>query len=105
MKAIKYSIMAVAVGLGMAACTDLDEKVYDRIDSSVYYQNEASVQGAVAAIYKQTGATLGGENFFFLSEFSAGSNGALILRLLKELGLKHGRVLAWPTCCSATWRN
>ena len=71
MKAIKYSIMAVAVGLGMAACTDLDEKVYDRIDSSVYYQNEASVQGAVAAIYKQTGATLGGENFFFLSEFSA----------------------------------
>ena len=30
MKAIKYSIIAMAVGLGVTACTDLDEKVYDR---------------------------------------------------------------------------
>ena len=36
MKAIKYSIIAMALGLGMAACTDLDEKVYDRVDASVY---------------------------------------------------------------------
>jgi len=71
MKSIKYSIIAVALGLGMAACTDLDEKVYDRIDATVYYQNETSVQGAVAAIYNQTASTLGGENFFFLSELSA----------------------------------
>ena len=71
MKAIKYSIIAVAVGLGMSACTDLDEKVYDRIDAGVYYQNEASVKGAVAAIYNQTSSTLAGENFFHLSEYPA----------------------------------
>ena len=47
---------------GMTACTDLEEKVYDRIDASVYYQNEASVKGAVAAIYSQTASTLAGEN-------------------------------------------
>lgn len=71
MKAIKYSIIAMAVGLGMSACTDLDEKVYDRIDAGVYYQNEASVKGAVAAIYNQTSSTLAGENFFHLSEYPA----------------------------------
>ena len=71
MKAIKYSIIAMAVGLSMSACTDLDEKVYDRIDAGVYYQNEASVKGAVAAIYNQTSSTLAGENFFHLSEYPA----------------------------------
>ena len=63
--------MAIAVAFGITACTDLDEKVYDRIDASVYYQNEASVKGAVAAIYNQTSSTLAGENFFHLSEYPA----------------------------------
>ncbi len=71
MKAIKYSIIAVAMGLGVVACTDLDEEVYDRIDASVYYQNEASLIGAVAAIYNQTSSTLAGEYFFHLSEYPA----------------------------------
>ena len=71
MKVFKYSIMAIAVAFGITACTDLDEKVYDRIDASVYYQNEASVKGAVAAIYNQTSSTLAGENFFHLSEYPA----------------------------------
>ena len=71
MKAIKYSIIAMAIGLGMTACTDLDEKVNDRIDANVYYQNEASVVGAVAAIYGQTSTTLGGQYFFHLSEYPA----------------------------------
>ena len=66
MKSIKYNILAIALGLGLAACTDLDEKVYDRIDAGVYYQNEASVKGAVSAIYGQTSQTLAGENFFHL---------------------------------------
>ena len=61
----------MALGLGMAACTDLDEKVYDRVDASVYYQNETSIKGAVAAIYGQTSQTLAGENFFHLSEYPA----------------------------------
>ena len=55
----------------MTACTDLDEKVYDRVDASVYYQNETSIKGAVAAIYGQTSQTLAGENFFHLSEYPA----------------------------------
>jgi hypothetical protein len=55
--------------LFLSSCTDLDEKVYDRIDAGVYYQNEASVKGAVAAIYGQTSQTLAGENFFHLSEY------------------------------------
>lgn len=71
MKAIKYSIIAMAVGFGLSACTDLEEKTYDRIDASTYYQNEASVQGAVAASYHQTAQTLAGENFFHLSEYPA----------------------------------
>ena len=69
MKTIKYSIIAIALGLGLSACTDLDEQVYDRIDAGVYYQNESSVKGAVAAIYGQTSQTLAGENFFHLSEY------------------------------------
>lgn len=71
MKAIKYSIIALVAGLGLGACTDLDEKTFDRIDASAYYQNEASVQGALAAIYNQTSTTLAGENFFHLSEYPA----------------------------------
>ena len=69
MKTINYSIIAIALGLGLSACTDLDEQVYDRIDAGVYYQNESSVKGAVAAIYGQTSQTLAGENFFHLSEY------------------------------------
>ena len=61
----------MALGLGMAACTDLDEKVYDRVDASAYYQDETSIKGAVAAIYGQTSQTLAGENFFHLSEYPA----------------------------------
>ena len=66
----KHKIIgAVCLMAGLTACTDLDEKVYDRIDASVYYQNESSVKGAVAAIYGQTSQTLAGENFFHLSEY------------------------------------
>ena len=70
MMTIKHKIFgAVCLMAGLTACTDLDEKVYDRIDAGVYYQNEASVKGAVAAIYGQTSQTLAGENFFHLSEY------------------------------------
>lgn len=62
---------ALCLMVGFTACTDLDEKVYDRIDAGVYYQDETSVKGAVAAIYGQTSSTLAGENFFHLSEYPA----------------------------------
>ena len=71
MKAIIYSIIALIACVSLSACTDLDEVTYDRIDASAYYQNESSVQGAVAAIYSQTSSTLAGENFFHLSEYPA----------------------------------
>ena len=59
MMTLKHNIIGVVCLMaGLTACTDLDEKVYDRIDASVYYQNEASVKGAVAAIYSQTSSTL-----------------------------------------------
>lgn len=70
MKMTKYSwLLAMALTCGFTACTDLDEKVYDRIDSSSYYQNENSVKGAVASIYNQAGNSFA-ESFFFLQELS-----------------------------------
>ena len=59
-----------AIMLSATACTDLDEKVYDRIDASVYYQNETSVKGAVAAIYSKAALSYI-EYFWYLQEFSA----------------------------------
>ena len=62
----KFSWIA-ALGLVMAtsSCTDLDEKVYDRIDASTFYKNEASVKGAIATIYNQAGNCFA-ERFYFL---------------------------------------
>ena len=58
------------MGLAACSCTDLDEKVFDRIDADVYYQDENSVKGAVASIYSSacTGFL---EYFWYLNEFSA----------------------------------
>jgi len=67
----KYSwLLALALTFGFSSCTDLDEKVYDRIDASTYYQNETSVQGALASIYNQAGNSFA-ESFFFLQELPA----------------------------------
>lgn len=52
------------------SCTDLDEKVYDRIDASTFYQNESSVKGAIATIYNQAGNCFA-ERFYFLQELPA----------------------------------
>ena len=54
MKYIKYNWLLLAVlSLSLSSCFDLEEEVFDRVDSSIYYQNEKSVQGAVASIYPQ----------------------------------------------------
>ncbi|MDE6381652.1 MAG: RagB/SusD family nutrient uptake outer membrane protein [Muribaculaceae bacterium] len=73
MKAIKniYGLLAASMLTGaLGACTDLDELTYDRIDATVYYQDENSVKGAVASIYA-SGATGFLEYFWYLNEFSA----------------------------------
>lgn len=71
MKHIKLSwILLVAMCCGLWSCTDLEEKVFDRVDASVYYQDETSVQGAVSSIY-YTAAMSYLEYFWYLQEFSA----------------------------------
>lgn len=65
-----YLIILALFGLSMTACLDLDEEVFDRVDSSIYYQDESSVKSAVASIYG-TGALSYIEYFWYLQEFSA----------------------------------
>lgn len=71
MKFIKYSwMLLLGACAGLQSCTDLDEQVYDRIDAGVYYEDEASVQGAVASIYSSA-ITAFPEYFWYLNELSA----------------------------------
>lgn len=63
-------LMGVFLSVSLLSCTDLDEKVYDRIDADIYYQDETSVQGAVAAIYSKAAYSYL-EYFWYLQEFSA----------------------------------
>lgn len=69
MKKLLYSIV---LGLGLIAFSgcDLQEKNYSNIDASLYYQNEGSVKGAVAAIYARAAYGFC-EYFYYLQEFSA----------------------------------
>ena len=71
MKYIKYNwLLSVLFCLTLTSCFNLDEEVFDRVDSTIYYQNESSVKGAVASIYKN-GALSYIEYFWYLQEFSA----------------------------------
>ncbi|MDE5810730.1 MAG: RagB/SusD family nutrient uptake outer membrane protein [Muribaculaceae bacterium] len=64
--------MVTAVTLASASwsCTDLDEKTFDRIDATTYYQDETSVKGAVASIYASAASGFL-EYFWYLNEFPA----------------------------------
>lgn len=68
MKTAKY-ILGIILTLLLVGC-DMNEKVFDRLDSTVYYQNEASIKGAVAAIYGNAAMSYL-EYFWYLNEFSA----------------------------------
>ena len=63
-------LMLTAVAAGTGACTNLDEKTFDRIDASAYYESEENVAGAVASVYSsaQSGML---EYFWYLNEFPA----------------------------------
>ena len=63
-------LTATAFAVGSVSCTDLDEKTFDRIDASAYYQDENSVKSAVAAIYSSAENSFL-EYFWYLNEFSA----------------------------------
>lgn len=71
MKTIQYKwVWAMVLSLCMTSCFNLDEETFDRVDANIYYKDEGSVKGAVAAIYG-TGAMSYIEYFWYLQEFSA----------------------------------
>lgn len=71
MKYIKYNWLLLALlSFSLSSCFDLDEEVFDRVDSNIYYQDENSVKGAVASIY-EVGTKSYIEYFWYLQEFSA----------------------------------
>ena len=67
---ILNALCVLTLAFVASACFDLEEEVFDRVDASVYYESEASVQGAIAAIYN-TAAMSYAEYFYYLQEFSA----------------------------------
>jgi hypothetical protein len=69
MKKFIYNIaLVLAMGFVAVSC-DLEEEVYDRVDASIYYEDEASIQGALARIY--AAGNRANEFFYQLQEFSA----------------------------------
>lgn len=71
MKYIKYNWLLLALlSFSLSSCFDLEEEVFDRVDSKIYYQDENSVKGAVASIY-EVGTKSYIEYFWYLQEFSA----------------------------------
>lgn len=69
MKKLFYSF-ALVLGLAFMTGCDMQEKNYSNVDATVYYQNESSVKGAVAAIYARAAYGFC-EYFYYLQEFSA----------------------------------
>lgn len=70
MKTLHKSYIVLLSFVFMFVSCDMNEKVYDRVDATVYYQNEASIKGAVAAIYGNAAMSYL-ENFWYLQEFPA----------------------------------
>lgn len=66
---LRNFIMLLAT-LSVSSCFNLNEESFDRIDAGSYYQNEASVKGAVASIYYNA-ANGFVEYDWYLQEFSA----------------------------------
>lgn len=63
-------VLLLVSGAAFTSCFNLDEEVFDRVDAKIYYADEASVQGAVAAIYNKAAMSYV-EYFWYLQEFSA----------------------------------
>ena len=70
MKKIFNTLALAAAALSLTACFDLTEQAFNRIEKDNFYQNEASVKGAVASVYYTAEGSFG-EYFFYLNEFSA----------------------------------
>ena len=70
MKKIFNTLALAAAALSLTACFDLTEQAFNRIEKENFYQNEASVKGAIASVYYTAEGSFG-EYFFYLNEFSA----------------------------------
>ena len=70
MRSVYNYLFALVLGVCALTSCEMNEQVYDRIDATVYYQDEASVKGAVAAIYGNAAMSYL-EYFWYLNEFSA----------------------------------
>lgn len=71
MKLTKYKSILAALMLSstLTGCFDLDEEVFDRVGKDIYYKDESSVKGSLAAIYNE--GVVGCEFFYYLQEYSA----------------------------------
>ena len=106
MKYIKYNWLLIAIlSFSMSSCFNLDEEVFDRVDSSIYYQNENSVKAAVASIYSN-GALSYIEYFWDMmkerSLFFLHIHGHLIQRLSVQHGKLHGPRSGYVIRCLLT---
>lgn len=66
---LNITLMTAAL-MSAASCFNLDEEVFDRVDAQIYYSDENSIKGAVAAIYNKAAMSYV-EYFWYLQEFSA----------------------------------
>jgi hypothetical protein len=69
-KYLKQSLLMGVIILASQSCFDLEEEAFNRVNAGIYYQNENSVKGSVAAIY-ESGFMSYIEYFWYLQEFSA----------------------------------
>lgn len=69
-KIIKNIVLFLATGLTATSCFDLTEETFDKIDSSLYFTDENSVKGAIAAVYGAAALSYA-EWFVYLQEFPA----------------------------------
>jgi len=69
-KFINNIALLLATGLIVTSCFDLTEETFNKIDSKLYFTDENSVKGAIAAVYG-TAALSYVEWFTYLQEFPA----------------------------------
>jgi hypothetical protein len=69
-KQLTQFVLTALILFGSQSCFDLEEEAFNRVSAGIYYQDENSVKGAVAAIY-ESGFMSYIEYFWYLQEFSA----------------------------------
>ena len=69
MKKLLYILISVvSLGFCLQSCFDLNEEIFNRVSSTTYYKDEASVKGAIASTYREACMSYV-EYFMYLAEF------------------------------------